>query len=78
VQHLPEDSQSAAIVQAIVQLARVLDLHVIAEGIEAPEAVDALRLLSCEEGQGFLFGRPMPADKLESVLLGTRANVLAS
>jgi len=42
----------------IIDLARTLDLEVIAEGIEAPAQLEALRQLGAEFGQGFLLGRP--------------------
>jgi EAL domain-containing protein (putative c-di-GMP-specific phosphodiesterase class I) len=43
------------------------------ERIEGPEQADALRALGCRLGQGFLFGRPVPADELIGV--ATRASV---
>ena len=45
----------------IVDLARTLELEVIAEGIETPEQLAALRELGVELGQGFLLGRPAAA-----------------
>ena len=45
----------------ILDLARTLGLEVIAEGIETPEQLDALRELRTEFGQGFLLARPSPA-----------------
>jgi len=47
------------IVRAIVSLAHSLEIAVVAEGIETPEQLRRLRLLSCEYGQGFLFSRPV-------------------
>ena len=41
----------------------------IPEGIEEPEQADALRALGCRLGQGFLFGRPVPAEDLAGVAL---------
>jgi EAL domain-containing protein (putative c-di-GMP-specific phosphodiesterase class I) len=46
-----------------------LGLVLIPEGIEEPEQADALRALGCRVGQGFLFGRPVPADDLVGVAL---------
>ncbi len=50
---------SEPIVKMVLDLARSLDLHVVAEGIETPEQADALRLLGCATGQGYIFSRPI-------------------
>jgi EAL domain-containing protein (putative c-di-GMP-specific phosphodiesterase class I) len=55
-------ADSTAITTAIVHLARALNLRTVAEGIERPDQLDALRAVGCELGQGFLFGRPRPAE----------------
>jgi diguanylate cyclase (GGDEF)-like protein len=62
------DPSDAALVMAIITLAHNLRLRVIAEGVETEEQRAFLRLLRCDEGQGYLFGRPAPADAFESVL----------
>lgn len=59
------DAQSRAIVRATLQLARDLDLAVLAEGIEDAETVGALTALGCSVGQGFYFMRPSAADEVE-------------
>lgn len=59
------DPDSAAMVMAIVTLAHDLKLRVIAEGVETDEQLAFLRLLRCDEGQGYLFGKPAPADVVE-------------
>jgi len=56
------DPDDAALVMAIITLAHNLRLNVIAEGVETEEHLRFLRLLRCDGGQGYLFGRPMPAD----------------
>jgi len=53
-----ESLQDPAIVTAIVDLARALDLEVVAEGIESDEQWTELRKLGCTTGQGYLFGQP--------------------
>ena len=55
----PDD---AALLMAIVTLAHNLGLKVIAEGIETEDQFRFLRLLRCDEGQGYLFGSPVPSD----------------
>ncbi|HJV92838.1 MAG TPA: EAL domain-containing protein, partial [Azonexus sp.] len=54
----PDDS---AIVRAIIQMAHSLGLRTIAEGVESKEALDLLQIYHCNESQGYLHGRPMPA-----------------
>jgi EAL domain-containing protein (putative c-di-GMP-specific phosphodiesterase class I) len=53
------DTDDAALVMAIIALAHNLRLRVIAEGIETEEQLSLLRSLSCDEGQGYFFGRPV-------------------
>jgi diguanylate cyclase (GGDEF)-like protein len=59
----------AALVTAIVTLAQSLRLKVVAEGIETEEELNFLRLLKCDEGQGYFFARPQPAGILRQALL---------
>jgi EAL domain-containing protein (putative c-di-GMP-specific phosphodiesterase class I) len=56
------DGNSGAVVRAIQALAGSLGMQVIAEGIETEAQHQALTAIGCEFGQGFLFGRPEPAD----------------
>jgi diguanylate cyclase (GGDEF)-like protein/PAS domain S-box-containing protein len=62
------EAEDSAIVNAIVRMARALDLGVVAEGVETDAQVDALRRLGCERAQGFLFGRPGPAAQITPML----------
>jgi diguanylate cyclase (GGDEF)-like protein/PAS domain S-box-containing protein len=59
-----DNIDSMTIVSTIISLARALKLKVIAEGVESEEQARLLRLLRCDELQGYLFARPMPADEL--------------
>jgi diguanylate cyclase (GGDEF)-like protein len=61
VRDLPRDPDAAAIVRAIVSLARSLDLEVVAEGVETEEQARLVTAMSCHRGQGYLFAAPMPA-----------------
>lgn len=63
-----ETERNLAIVEAVVRLAHALNIEVVAEGIETPEAREALLAIGCDRGQGYLFGRPMPAEDLAALL----------
>jgi len=58
------DPGDRAIVRAIVDLSRHLDLVVVAEGVESERTVTMLAEMGCDVGQGFLFSRPLPYDRL--------------
>jgi EAL domain-containing protein (putative c-di-GMP-specific phosphodiesterase class I) len=60
VKGLPEQRQSAAIIGAVVGLARELDLKVVAEGVESKAQLDYLRMRGCDQYQGYLCSRPAP------------------
>jgi EAL domain-containing protein (putative c-di-GMP-specific phosphodiesterase class I) len=61
-------ADSMAIVSTIISLAHTLNLKVIAEGVDAEEQRKFLKLLKCDEMQGYLFSRPVPASELEVLL----------
>ncbi|MFP4207857.1 MAG: EAL domain-containing protein [Wenzhouxiangella sp.] len=58
------DADDLAIIEAVVNLGRVFDLDVLAEGVETEEQVEALIQFGCSQVQGYLISRPMPADQL--------------
>ncbi len=70
------DDRESRLTAAVIGLARVLDLHCVAEGIERPAQQERLRELGCDYAQGFLLGRPMGADQLQE-LLGTQTTAPA-
>jgi diguanylate cyclase (GGDEF)-like protein/PAS domain S-box-containing protein len=61
-------SDDAAIVGSMIELARKLGLTVVAEGIEDRDTADLLMAMSCEEGQGYHFSRPVPAAEFARLL----------
>ena len=68
VNEATSDPDDAALVMAVITLAHNLRLKVVAEGVETEEQLKFLRLLRCDGGQGYLFGKPMPADAFRSSL----------
>ena len=60
--------EAAAIVRAIVQLGHSLGMRTCAEGVENQDQLDRLRREGCGEAQGFLFGRPSPAARIDALL----------
>ncbi len=62
VTELTRDPKLSAIVATIVGLGRILDMTVVAEGVETEDQARILTAEGCEQGQGWLFGRPMPAE----------------
>ncbi len=69
VKDITTDTNSSAIVEAIIAMAHVLDISTLAEGVETPEQSAVLQRLGCDEVQGFLFGKPVPADVMTAILL---------
>lgn len=61
---LPTDKDDVAIATAIIQMAKSLDLKIVAEGAETIEHIDFLKEKECDQIQGFYFAKPMPSDEL--------------
>lgn len=70
VRHMPERAADRAVARTIVDLARALDLHVVAEGIETEEHAAVLRDLGCDIGQGYLYARPLPPEEFIAFVAG--------
>jgi EAL domain-containing protein (putative c-di-GMP-specific phosphodiesterase class I) len=68
VGRITESDQSLQIVRTIIELARVLGMDVVAEGIETVEQYQVLLKLGCRFGQGFLFARPMTPEAVSELL----------
>jgi PAS domain S-box-containing protein len=68
VMKMSQDAGYMGLVSTVVTLAHNLDLKVVAEGIETEEEAKLLKLLRCEQGQGFLYSRPLPADDFAALL----------
>ncbi len=68
-----DGSRDRRIVDALVNLGRVLDMNVIAEGVETQEQAQNLRELKCCMAQGFWFSKPLPAESAEALLARERS-----
>lgn len=68
IQDVMSNPDSAAITDAIIALAKSLRLKITAEGVETQEQLDYLQMRGCDEGQGFYFSRPVPADIITPML----------
>jgi diguanylate cyclase (GGDEF)-like protein/PAS domain S-box-containing protein len=77
VANLPLNAADAAVVSSIVSLSRLLNLRVVAEGVETPEQVRLLRERKCNEVQGYLFSAALPVDLLEEMLQKSGSTVPA-
>ncbi|NJJ55543.1 putative bifunctional diguanylate cyclase/phosphodiesterase [Pseudomonas sp. B14(2022)] len=68
VRGLHENSQDAQLISAIIGMGKSLELNIIAEGVETVEQLNFLRAQHCEEGQGFLFSKAVPAKDFAQLL----------
>ena len=68
IKDLPEDDDAVAVARAIIDLGHALGFRITAEGIETQAQYDFLRNAGCDQGQGFLMARPMPAPALQQWL----------
>lgn len=73
---LGTSERDMAIVSGMIALGKQLGLAVIAEGIENRSTADLLMQLGCGEGQGYFYGRPMPASDFEKNFLSSRQSAL--
>ena len=69
IRDLATDPDDAAIVNAIIQMARSLGLRTIAEGVETADMLHRLQGFGCDEAQGYYLARPMPADEFPAYFL---------
>ena len=76
VGRIGKDGENLEIIQAIITLAKQLGMTIVAEGIETPQQKDYLKVLGCDEGQGYLFAKPLPTKEVESIFDGLNSLVL--
>lgn len=70
VRGIAKGNKDEAIAKTIIQLAKNLNLNVIAEGVETESQFDFFNKYQCDEIQGYYFYKPMPASEIESILMG--------
>jgi EAL domain-containing protein (putative c-di-GMP-specific phosphodiesterase class I) len=68
VKGLPDDQDDVAIARGVIALAHSLRLSVVAEGVETAEQFEFLRSVGCDEIQGYLISRPLPAGQAMAVV----------
>jgi len=73
IDEMLSNKDNDAIVEAILSLAEILDVSTIAEGVETQEQLESLKQKGCDAIQGYLFSRPLPADKLLALMLKEQA-----
>lgn len=76
VRHIDTNPISQSLVRAIIVVAEALKMQVIAEGVETKEEEEFLDSIGVDEKQGFLYAKPMPADKLEHWLVTQHPHLL--
>ncbi len=65
---MTDNVDDTSIISTVISLAQSLRLHVVAEGVETEAQAQLLRLLRCDQAQGYLFGPPMPPERIETLL----------
>lgn len=68
IHEIATDDNDRTIVEAIVYLARAMELDIIAEGVETREQINYLKVLNCQKVQGYFYSKPLPYEQLESFL----------
>ena len=71
------DRRDAAIVRCTIDLARSLGLRVVAEGVESADVRHRLTTMGCDQGQGFLFSRALPATQFSAWLTAHERGAMA-
>ena len=74
--NLSHDDSSLAIADAVMNLGRALNLSIVAEGVETIEQLTILSGRSCDEVQGYLFSKPMPAREVPRTFDGQLSDIM--
>lgn len=68
IKNIINDPKDASITESIISMSHSLNLKVLAEGVETPEQFEFLRSIHCDQAQGYLFSKPLPADEISKLL----------
>ena len=68
VRNMEKDEKSLKLVELIIDIAKFLDVPVVAEGVETKSQLDTLKALGCQVIQGYYFSKPVPADEFEQFI----------
>jgi diguanylate cyclase (GGDEF)-like protein/PAS domain S-box-containing protein len=68
VKDIPHDHEKTELVKVMISISQVLDMELVAEGVETQEQADCLLTNGCVVGQGYLFGKPMPYTTFETLI----------
>jgi len=71
IQDITHSDTDRAIVKASIAMAQALGLKTVAEGVETAEQKKMMKLMGCKEMQGFLYGKPVPADEVLRIILAS-------
>lgn len=74
IQGIESNEKDRFIIMAIVDLAKNLEINVIAEGVETKKQIEFLKKINCNQSQGYYFYKPMPADEMEKILINLYKN----
>jgi diguanylate cyclase (GGDEF)-like protein len=77
IHDLSNREDCAAIVRAVTSLGQILHMTTTAEGVETADELEQVKAAGCTEAQGFFFGGPVPADKVETLIKVGRRNAAA-
>lgn len=70
IDRIPNSYKETVVIKSIVQLAKELEINVVAEGVESIEQLEFLQSINCRKIQGFIFSRPFPSEELYKIKLG--------
>ena len=68
IQAIAQGPHAMTLVSTIISLARAFDMRVVAEGVETSEQLDLLRVMGCDQAQGFYLGRPVPSAEVPALI----------
>jgi EAL domain-containing protein (putative c-di-GMP-specific phosphodiesterase class I) len=69
IDKMNSSDSSKQYVAAIISIGHIMNFDVISEGVEKPEQLDTLRSIGCDYIQGYIWGRPLPPDEAEALVL---------